>query len=408
MPESLPRGSDKESSDGILKLFVTLLLAGLTILLLVRFPPPSDSPFSGMVAPVLNEGRKWRVGYYEGGPYQNYPIILKATVRGLMDLGWVTPASFPDSADPNDARQLWEWLSRPERSDFIQFVKDAFWCANWQTPLRNENRESVLKRLNQNKDIDLMLAMGTWAGQDLANNRHHVPTLVLSSSDPLKAGIVKSYEDSGFDHVHARVDPYFHTRQISLFHNLFKFKRLGVAYENTPAGKTYAGLAHIETVAEKTGFEIVRCYTADETPDLRAAEKSAERCFNELAPKIDAMYATTQAGVNKRNMPRLMAPLISYKIPSYSQEGATLVKYGFLLGMAKSDFRELGEFHAEIMAKVFNGAKPRDLSQVFEDPEKIAINLDTAKKIGYEVPESLMRIADKIYEKTEIDSDDGE
>ena len=40
-----------------------------------------------------------------------------------------------------------------------------------------------------------MIAMGTWAGQDLANGEHSVPTVVASCSDPIGSGIVKSAEE---------------------------------------------------------------------------------------------------------------------------------------------------------------------------------------------------------------------
>ncbi len=36
--------------------------------------------------PVTNDGRKWRVGYLEGGDYINYPLHLRASVDGLVRL----------------------------------------------------------------------------------------------------------------------------------------------------------------------------------------------------------------------------------------------------------------------------------------------------------------------------------
>ena len=50
------------------------------------------------------------------------------------------------------------------------------------------------------------------------------------------------------------------------------------------------------------------------------------------------------------------------------------------------------------MAKVFNGAKPHDLTQIFENPPKIAINLLSAKQIGFDPSIDLMGVADEIYQ----------
>jgi hypothetical protein len=54
------------------------------------------------------------------------------------------------------------------------------------------------------------------------------------------------------------------------------------------------------------------------------------------------------------------------------------------------------------MAKIFNGAKPRDIGQLFEDPPKIAINLKTAELIGYDPPVDVLSAADEIFEDIEI------
>ena len=99
-----------------------------------------------------------------------------------------------------------------------------------------------------------MLAMGTWAGQDMANHRHATRTMVISTSDPVGSGIISAPEDSGLDHVHARVDPYRWDRQIRIFHDTIKFKKLGVAYENSVAGKSYASIDILDKVAKERGF----------------------------------------------------------------------------------------------------------------------------------------------------------
>ncbi len=53
------------------------------------------------------------------------------------------------------------------------------------------------------------------------------------------------------------------------------------------------------------------------------------------------------------------------------------------------------------MAKILNGARPRQLDQVFEGPPKIAINLKTAQIIGYDPPVDVLGAADEIYQEIE-------
>lgn len=49
------------------------------------------------------------------------------------------------------------------------------------------------------------------------------------------------------------------------------------------------------------------------------------------------------------------------------------------------------------MAKIFNGARPGKLSQIFEDPKRIAINMKTAQAIGFKIPRGLIQVADEVY-----------
>lgn len=376
-----------------------ILVISMAVLSMVGSAYADKGLFSNV--PTTNNGKKWRIGYLEGGPYQNYPMVLKATVRGLVELGWVEDLSFPPVSDPDDTSELWKWLSTNAHSKYIEFVADGFWSANWDDQQRKAIQAEVIKRLNETKDIDLMIAMGTWAGQDLANNQHHTNTLVLSSSDPIASKIVKSVEDSGYAHVHARVDPRRYERQIRVFHDIIGFSRLGVAYENTLPGRTYAAIADIEKVAKERGFEIVRCYTKDDVPDIKVAEESVVNCFTQLAPQVDAVYLTIQRGVNLSNLPKILGPLNKRGIPTFSQGGSEEVKYGVLLSIAQAEFKYEGKFHAKCIAKIFNGAKPNDLDQIFESPSKIAINLATAQLIDYDPAVDILGAADEIYQDIE-------
>ena len=67
---------------------------------------------------------------------------------------------------------LWKWLSTQAQSDFIEFVADAHYSANWDDQLRKKTVEHIITRINGEKDIDLLIAMGTWAGKDFANDMH--------------------------------------------------------------------------------------------------------------------------------------------------------------------------------------------------------------------------------------------
>lgn len=349
------------------------------------------------VDPITNDGKKWRIGYYEGGAYINYQKQLTETVKGLMQLGWVEKAELPEQTG-EETVTLWTWLSTEAKSDYVEFVADAHYSAFWENDKRSDVEDEIVFRLNNDKDIDLMIAMGTWAGKGLANYRHRTNTLVFSTSNPISSGIIKSVEDSGFDHVHVRVDPKRNERQLMVFHEMIGFHKLGVIYEDSLAGRSYAAIETIEALSKTHDFDIVRCHTQSDTSDQDLAEQGVINCFNKLVKDADAIYVTQQGGVNSRSIPTLVEIANKHKIPTFSQSGAREVSYGILASLSRAGYKYVGRFHAETIAKVFNGALPNQLNQLYEEPPKIALNLKTAEIIGFDPPIVLLGATDEFFD----------
>ena len=350
------------------------------------------------VEPNTNDGEKWSVGYYEGGAYINYQQQLTETVKGLMQLGWLETSDLPQqSGESTDT--LWAWLSTEAKSEYIEFVADAHYSALWEKDTRSKVEDEIVLRLNNDKDIDLMIGMGTWAGKGLANYRHRTNTLVFSTSNPISSGIIKSVEDSGFDHVHVRVDPKRNERQLKVFHEMIGFEKLGVVYEDSLAGRSYAAIDTIEALAKTLDFDIIRCHTKSDISDKKLAEEGVIKCFNQLAKKADAIYVTQQGGVNSRSVPFLVEIANESKIPTFSQSGAGEVSYGVLASLSRAGYKYVGRFHAETIAKVLNGAQPNQLNQLYEEPPKIALNLKTAEIIGFDPPIVLLGATDELFDE---------
>ena len=352
-----------------------------------------------LLDPVLNHGEKWRVGYIEGGHYNDYPPILKAMITSLARLGWIEADSLDCLDQADTTQQVWQCLTQQIHSDYIEFLPDAFWSADWIAGRREQNRREFIARSNLLGDIDLMIAMGTWAGQDLANNQHKTPTIVLSTSNAISSGIIKSVEDSGFDHIHAKIDPTRYARQVRLFYDVVGFKKLGIVYEDTLEGRSYAGMEQIEPVARELGFTIVPCNAPFSGVSLAEAEQAVVQCHEKLAPKVDAIYITIHRGVNKKNMHNLLEPLFKYRVPNFAMGTLYEVRYGALMSMAQPNFNHAGDFAAKTAAKIFNGVSPGNISQILEDPHRIIVNIEAAKKIGFDFPMDILGGADEIVEK---------
>ncbi len=370
--------------------------SSIILLCLLCTPTWAEEVFG--TSPVLNHGQKWKVAFYEGGPHVNYYHYLEATILGLMKLGWIEKADLKAVQNRRkDTKKLWNWLTAKSKSDFLEFMEDGYYSANWDDDQRHENKVQLLKRLKSENEIDLVIAMGTWAGLDLVNDKHSVPTIVMSTSDPVESGIIKSQDDSGYDHVHARVDPYRYERQLRIFYDIIKFKKLGIAFEDSIYGRSYSAIDTVEKVAEDIGFDVVKCYTKSDISDTDVASQSVIQCFEKLSKQVDAIYVTIQGGVNPESIPQLVEIANRNSIPTFSQLGSKEVQQGFLFSISRPGFKPAGLFLSATMAQILNGAKPRALKQVFEETPSIAINLKTAEIVGLYLYADILAAADTIY-----------
>lgn len=351
--------------------------------------------------PKAKPGGKWKMAYYEGGQYPDYEIILKATVRGMISLGWIEPLDIPEKNHPTPGG-FWAYLAKNAKSRYVEFVPDGYYSAgNFDRELRPKVKAELLARLSGKHDIDLVLAMGTWAGQDLANDQHQVPVVVASTSDPIGSNIVKSAQDSGLGHIHAKVEPDRYARQIELFHDIIGFRKLGVVYEDSPEGRTFAAVDAVERTSKARKFEVVRCFAPFNDVPQAEAEAKVVACYNKISKEADAVYLTVHRGLNSQSLPQVVKSLMHYGRPSFSMLGESEVRRGVLMSVAQGNYTYVGHFHAETIARIFNGAKPRQLSQIWLAPAKIALNLKVAEAISYDPPVDILLACDEIFQKIE-------
>lgn len=380
-------------------LLLSTVLAATSVLVCMPAAAQHDPDQPPVVFPTTPAakpgGGKWRLAYFESGNYGEYPRTLRAIAIGLQQLGWLKVPPIPTNLS---GRQMWEFLAKNVRSETLQFVGDAYWQpGNFNAQQRPAMRQAIMQRLIKH-DIDLVIAMGTWAGQDMAALQAPVPTIVASSSDPIEARIVKSVEDSGLDNLHARVQPQHYQRQVRLFRDIVPFKTLGVVYEDSPEGRTYAAIDAVTRVAHEQGFKIQSCNAPSNGVSQKDATQNVLRCYGELAPWVDAVYVTVHRGITPDTIGQVAQILREAKVPSFSMLGYEEVKAGLLMSLARANYTYVGLFHAETIARIFNGAKPRHLSQVWIDPAKIALNLETARVIGFDPPIDILLAADEVYE----------
>lgn len=356
--------------------------------------------FSAVAQERPADGKVWRVIYVEGGPFSDYQRIFQGLALGLEERGLIDNGHVPLPADSEEALGMWQWLVSHAGGKHIVFLPDGFYSAGWDKQQRERIRQDVLQRIRERKDVDMILAFGTWAGQDFSAQDLPVPVIVSSVTNAVDSGIIPSVSDSGRDNLVAPIEPDRFKRQVLLFHDIFAFKTLGIAYEDTPAGRGSIALNEIEDAAGELGVTLVRCTDTFDIQDTNLASDRLLACHKKLAEQgVEAVYLTYNVGLQADAMRRVLQPLADARIPTFSQLGSPDVVHGALLSVAQSSITEEGRFSAGLVDAILKGARPRDLSPVFESPVSMALNLFMATLIGWNPPLEVLAAVDEFYQE---------
>ncbi|MDO5532996.1 ABC transporter substrate binding protein [Sutterella sp.] len=338
----------------------------------------------------------WRIAYVEGGEFSDYQRTLRGVAVGLKQLGFIDKGDVAVPVDTESTEPMWRWLSENAGGQAV-FLADAWYSAGWDTEKRVENREALLRRIREKGDIDLILAFGTWAGQDFAHADIDVPVIVASVTNAVESGIIESPERSGRDNVAAMIEPDRFSEQVRLFHSIFPFKKLGIAYEDTPSGRSSVALGEIEAASRRLGIELVRCTDAFDIADARLSAQRLKACHEKfVAAGVNAVYLTATLGM-QADPEGVLEPLIAAKIPTFSQAGALDVRKGALLSISESSTEEEGVFTARQVGSVILGAAPGTLVQKYESSVTLAMNLTTVKRIGWNPPLEILVAVDEFF-----------
>ena len=301
------------------KIWLWVVVISSTVML---FSGQISNGKDGKDLPQTHNGKPWRIAYCESGEFVNYASTLYALANGLSELGWLKTEGLPYNPGQKEARLMWNWLARYSGGNYIEFVPDAYYSfENMNADESRATAQQILQRLNERQDVDMVLVMGTKAGQLLASG-HNVPMLVFSASNAVDSGIIKSNSDSGRDNLWAHVEPQRYQRQIEIFHDLFGFKKLGMVYDDSPEGRVYAALDDVKKVGSERGFTITSVFVKDKQNNREIHRQQMLKAYQELANAgVDAVYCSLYIDRDVKELSELFAPLYEKKNPNLCSNG---------------------------------------------------------------------------------------
>ena len=216
-----------------------------------------------------------------------------------------------------------------------------------------------------------------------------IPIVFTSAADPVKAGLVASFNRPGgnLTGVHL-IGSELERKRLDLLHELVPGAVLiGVLVNpKNPDANVQLRELHEAAVVIKTTIHIVRASTEAEIDSAFA--NVAQQGVGALIVGGDPFFSSHSV--------QLLALAARYKLPTiynqreYADKGG-LISYG-------TDFADGWRLAGTYVGKILKGTKPADLPVVQPTKFELVINLKTAKALGLTVPQTLQVAADAVIE----------
>lgn len=251
---------------------------------------------------------------------------------------------------------------------------------------------SIAQKFKDSK-VDIAVGIATPTAQALANvfpPSSLVPVVFVAVTDPVDAGLVDSWEGSDKTNVCGVSDNTPVYEQIKLLSEITGAKTIGNVYASGEAnGVVLKNMA--EDACKKLGLNFVSASIAN-TSEVKQATQS-------IIDRVDAVYIATDNAVISA-LPAVDEVCTLAKKPLFAADPSNVeglncaIAWGF-------NYYSIGVATGKMIEKIINGTPAGTLgSEVLKDPKEFELwfNLDTAKKLGYTIPQELLDSAACIIE----------
>jgi putative tryptophan/tyrosine transport system substrate-binding protein len=214
-----------------------------------------------------------------------------------------------------------------------------------------------------------------------------VPVVFAIGSDPVTGGLVDSFAKPGgrLTGVHYLVRDLTGKRLEILKEILPKTVRVLTFYDSgSRVAAEGAALAREE--AKRLGIKLIERH-------VRSVEDVKAEAQKLKAGEADAFLFTPDPMVGSQSE-LIIDAAIAKKLPTMFQEH-TLVARGALASYGQN-YREIGRLSARYVQQILAGANPKDMKIETVDSVELAVNLQTAKRLGVVIPPQVLARATRV------------
>lgn len=230
------------------------------------------------------------------------------------------------------------------------------------------------------------VGIATPTAQACAQAIKEIPIVFAAVTDPVGAGLVQSMEQPG-GNVTGTSDMSPISRQLELIRDFLpKLTTLGVIY-NSGEANSVTLVRILKEEASKLGISVEEATVSNSAGVFQAAKSLIARSEAVYIPTdntvVSAFEAITQIGYQA-------------KLPIFAADTDSVAR-GAIAALAV-DYYQMGRQTGEMVSRIFKGAKPAEMPVETLREFKIHLNPGSAAKMGLQIPEALLKRADKIIE----------
>jgi outer membrane protein TolC len=254
----------------------------------------------------------------------------------------------------------------------ISFPAEKVINAHWEL----NNIRAAIATLNADKNVDLIITQGLISSHEAAHFKHlKKPVIAIVIADrklqnlPYKNG---SSDKSNFTYINSSNSVEQDLRQ---FYQLVPYKHLII-----PVDPVFLkALPSLRTIAvhaqQELGFNLTFLPVTD----------GLEQTLEQIPNNADAIYLPPLMRFSKEDHQAFANGLIEKKLPSFSLLGRMDLEQGFMLTLngRKMDNLRFSRRIALMVQSILLGTNASQLKVDLENPPKLAINMQTARAIGY-------------------------
>ena len=268
----------------------------------------------------------------------------------------------------------------------ITFPEDKVIHGNWNV----EGIQTALQTLLNDSEVDIIITNGLVSSHQAAQIENlKKPIVSPIVADRVLQNLPYSNGSSGKSNYVYISDNRTVEEDLRQFYQLIQFKHLGIIVDKLfldalpeLRGATY-------NIQKELGFEITILPVVD----------NPENALTDLPPGIDAMYIPPLLRFTEEDFKNFSEQLIILKLPSFSLMGREELEMGILATLSgrNIDTIRYARRIALYVQSILIGTDAANLKVDLDQPPKLAINMRTARAIGYSPKWQILEVSDVLY-----------